>query len=81
MGIGFSLGANVMTRYLGEEGEASRLMSACVLGCVRFTLISSLILDLKSFPVAMGSCRKQRKVSGQFIPIRSMLKPVDTGLR
>lgn len=34
MGLGFSLGANVMTRYLGEEGEASKLISACVLGCV-----------------------------------------------
>jgi uncharacterized protein len=34
LGIGFSLGANVMTRYLGEEGENSRLASGCVLACV-----------------------------------------------
>jgi len=33
LGIGFSLGANVLTRYLAEEGENSRLNSGCVLGC------------------------------------------------
>ena len=32
-GIGFSLGANVLVRYLGEEGEASRLDAGCALGC------------------------------------------------
>ncbi|KAI0798050.1 AB-hydrolase YheT [Abortiporus biennis] len=32
-GIGFSLGANVLTRYLAQEGEHSRLSSGCVLGC------------------------------------------------
>lgn len=35
LGVGFSLGSNVLTRYLGEEGEATRLHSACVLACVR----------------------------------------------
>jgi predicted alpha/beta-fold hydrolase len=35
LGLSFSLGANVMTRYVAEEGECSRLKSACVLGCVR----------------------------------------------
>jgi predicted alpha/beta-fold hydrolase len=34
LGLGFSLGANVMTRYLAEEGTKSRLMSACALACV-----------------------------------------------
>ncbi|KZT05358.1 AB-hydrolase YheT [Laetiporus sulphureus 93-53] len=33
LGLGFSLGANVLTRYLAEEGENSRLSSACVLAC------------------------------------------------
>ncbi|KAF9514146.1 hypothetical protein BS47DRAFT_1343474 [Hydnum rufescens UP504] len=32
-GLGFSLGANVLTRYLGEEGENSRLRSGIVLAC------------------------------------------------
>jgi hypothetical protein len=34
LGLGFSLGANVLTRYLGEEGTQSRISSACVLACV-----------------------------------------------
>ncbi|EIW85205.1 AB-hydrolase YheT [Coniophora puteana RWD-64-598 SS2] len=33
VGVGFSLGANVMTRYVAEEGELSRLRSLCILGC------------------------------------------------
>ncbi|KAJ7285857.1 Alpha/Beta hydrolase protein [Mycena rebaudengoi] len=33
MGLGFSLGANVLTRYLAEEGENSRLSSGCALAC------------------------------------------------
>lgn len=34
LGIGFSLGANVLTRYLAEEGEHSRLKAGCVLASV-----------------------------------------------
>jgi len=34
IGVGFSLGANVVTRYLGEEGVNSRLAGGCVLACV-----------------------------------------------
>lgn len=37
LGLGFSLGANVVTRYLGEEGDLSRLHAACVLACVSFS--------------------------------------------
>ncbi|KAL5490359.1 hypothetical protein ACEPAI_5192 [Sanghuangporus weigelae] len=33
LGLGFSLGANVIVRYLAEEGERSRLHAACALGC------------------------------------------------
>ncbi|PFH54375.1 hypothetical protein AMATHDRAFT_135563 [Amanita thiersii Skay4041] len=33
LGIGFSLGANVMTRYLAEEGEMSRIRSCCTMSC------------------------------------------------
>lgn len=32
-GLGFSLGSNVMTRYLAEEGDQARLHSACALAC------------------------------------------------
>ena len=33
LGVGFSLGAGVLTRYVGEEGENCRLTAACVLAC------------------------------------------------
>jgi len=33
LGLGFSLGANVLTRYLAEEGDRSRLVSFCALAC------------------------------------------------
>ncbi|KAF8308724.1 Alpha/Beta hydrolase protein [Cantharellus anzutake] len=33
LGIGFSLGANVLTRYVSEEGEQCRLTAACVMAC------------------------------------------------
>lgn len=33
LGLGFSLGANVMTRYIAEEGKYCRLSSGCVLAC------------------------------------------------
>ncbi|KAI0273609.1 Alpha/Beta hydrolase protein [Gloeopeniophorella convolvens] len=33
LGVGFSLGANVLTRYVAEEGESCRLISACALSC------------------------------------------------
>jgi predicted alpha/beta-fold hydrolase len=42
LGLGFSLGANVLTRYVAEEGEECRLVSACALACV--SLSSSIML-------------------------------------
>ncbi|KAG5353932.1 hypothetical protein C0989_011420 [Termitomyces sp. Mn162] len=33
LGLGFSLGANVLTRYLAEEGSSSRIISGCALAC------------------------------------------------
>jgi len=33
LGVGFSLGANVLTRYLAQEGEHSRLMAGVAIGC------------------------------------------------
>ncbi|KAI0305847.1 hypothetical protein B0F90DRAFT_1666024 [Multifurca ochricompacta] len=33
LGLGFSLGANILTRYVAEEGESCRLVSACALAC------------------------------------------------
>ncbi|GLB34977.1 putative alpha/beta hydrolase fold [Lyophyllum shimeji] len=33
LGLGFSLGANVLTRYVAEEGKSCRLASLCALAC------------------------------------------------
>ncbi|KAK0483599.1 Alpha/Beta hydrolase protein [Armillaria novae-zelandiae] len=33
LGLGFSLGANIMTRYISEEGPHCRLSSGCALAC------------------------------------------------
>lgn len=33
IGLGFSLGANVLTRYVAEEGEESRLVAGCAVAC------------------------------------------------
>ncbi|KAH9919414.1 uncharacterized protein B0H18DRAFT_1027985, partial [Fomitopsis serialis] len=33
LGLGFSLGANVLTRYVAEEGDDCRLAAACVIAC------------------------------------------------
>ncbi|KAF5367411.1 hypothetical protein D9758_003633 [Tetrapyrgos nigripes] len=33
LGVSFSLGANIMTRYVAEEGEKCRLSAACTLAC------------------------------------------------
>ncbi|KAJ3998349.1 Alpha/Beta hydrolase protein [Lentinula boryana] len=44
LGLGFSLGANVMVRYLAEEGERSRLESACVLGNVSHRIIALVLV-------------------------------------
>jgi predicted alpha/beta-fold hydrolase len=40
-GIGFSLGANVLCRYLGEEGKQSRLSSGLLMGNVGNFLVIS----------------------------------------
>nr|VWO94912.1 Mitogen-activated protein kinase (EC [Ganoderma boninense] len=32
-GLGFSLGANVLVRYLAQEGQRSRLIAGCALAC------------------------------------------------
>lgn len=39
LGLSFSLGANVMTRYIAEEGGHCRFQSACVLACVGCTFL------------------------------------------
>ncbi|KAF9053653.1 AB-hydrolase YheT [Hymenopellis radicata] len=45
LGLGFSLGANVLTRYLAEEGHRSKLNSACILACPWDLLLNDDILS------------------------------------
>lgn len=64
LGLGFSLGANVMTRYLAEEGEKSRLLSGCALGCVsRRILDITTDIDQRRLSIALGFGQKQFRVS------------------
>ena len=35
--VGFSLGASVLTKYLGQEGSHSRIKAGCVIACVSRT--------------------------------------------
>ncbi len=44
LGLGFSLGANILTRYVAEEGEECRLISACALACVSSYLLQNIAL-------------------------------------
>ncbi|KAF8968131.1 AB-hydrolase YheT [Flammula alnicola] len=57
VGLGFSLGSNVLTRYLGEEGDRSRLQSGCVLACshVLRSMYSLLIISPPFFSSLVNS--------------------------
>lgn len=50
LGVGFSLGANVLARYVGEEGEDCRLTSACVMACPWDNVKNSELLSEPSRP-------------------------------
>ena len=71
IGIGFSLGANVLTRYLAEEGEKSRLVAGCALACVRVPFPSRRLfhthLVLPPYRVAVGRGGVQRPVRPFFL--------------
>ena len=58
LGLGFSLGANVITRYLGEEREMARLHSACALACVGSNIFFLLLLSLTFHSSSLGICRQ-----------------------
>ncbi|KAF9514118.1 hypothetical protein BS47DRAFT_1316969 [Hydnum rufescens UP504] len=49
-GLGFSIGANILTRYLGEEGEGSRLSSGVTLACAWDTAKNSWRLENEFIP-------------------------------
>ena len=47
IGVGFSLGANVLTRYIAQEGSSCRLVAGCALGSVS-PVIWNLSLTIRS---------------------------------
>lgn len=63
-GLGFSLGSNVMTRYLAEEGDQARLHSACALACVSKPIpVFQTCFRNPDIRTAMGLGEKQRQAS------------------
>ncbi|KAJ7309417.1 AB-hydrolase YheT [Mycena albidolilacea] len=49
LGVGFSLGAGILIRYLAEEGTASWLVSGCALGCPWDNVLNCRILHSTFF--------------------------------
>ncbi|PIA13362.1 AB-hydrolase YheT [Coemansia reversa NRRL 1564] len=47
--IGFSMGANILTRYMGEEGDHSKLSAAIVISCPFDMLIAGRALSTPGF--------------------------------
>lgn len=73
LGIGFSLGANLLLKYVEEEGDQCRLRSATVLGCVRPFLVRwrirtgvpiTLVLTVHCSPGTSASTRTDSRSAG-----------------
>ncbi|KAL4877699.1 Alpha/Beta hydrolase protein [Aspergillus karnatakaensis] len=63
-GIGFSLGANILTNYLGEEGEACQLKAAVICASpwnleISNVILQSTFMGLKVYSKVMGTSMKQ----------------------
>ncbi|KAJ7019912.1 Alpha/Beta hydrolase protein [Mycena alexandri] len=67
LGLGFSIGANIMTRYLAEEGSQSLLSSACVVACP-WDLAKSTV---RMFESLMG---RQVYLKGMGSNVRALIK-------
>ena len=73
LGLGFSLGANILTRYVAEEGESCRLVSACALACVcTRSLFAQFSLLIHVFSPGIWSSRDMR-TSLKPPPLRRLL--------
>ncbi|KAG8958920.1 hypothetical protein FRC00_002148 [Tulasnella sp. 408] len=74
LGVGFSLGANVLTRYVGEEGVNSRLKAAAVLACPWDIVANSKQLEGRTFNREVYS----RAMGGNLIALlKSHLPAID----
>lgn len=57
-GLGFSLGAGVMIKYIAEERRQTRLQSVCALGCVRESTLFKLLPQSHGGGNSLGTWRK-----------------------
>ncbi|KAF9268352.1 AB-hydrolase YheT [Marasmius fiardii PR-910] len=78
LGIGFSLGANVLIRYLAEEQEKSKLIAGCALGCPwdlrqNCDAIDSTFIGRQVYSKGMGSnlCRVLKRHEAAIVGINS----------
>lgn len=77
LGLGFSLGANVLTRYVAEEGENCRLVSACALACVSLSSFNNVdSLRASSAMGSRGKCNRVRLCSTPYPHFRVLLTPL-----
>ena len=78
LGLGFSLGANILTRHVAEEGESCRLVSACALPSVRilspftFFVTDSRVSALE-YTIYSGQVTR---MSSRHSPLRNLLTRV-----
>lgn len=67
LGVGFSLGAGMLARYLAEEGPRSRFKAACVLGCVSCSVMLVALGTETPLAIALGSARHRVEVSARLL--------------
>ncbi|KZT05357.1 AB-hydrolase YheT [Laetiporus sulphureus 93-53] len=64
IGVGFSLGANVLTRYMSEEGENCRMIAGCVLACPWDLVVNSHRIEGKWFHRTVYSAGMGQNLQG-----------------
>ncbi|KAJ6524296.1 AB-hydrolase YheT [Mycena vulgaris] len=74
LGVGFSMGAGILIRYLAEEGPASRLIAACALGCPWDNVLNSHMLESTFL-------RRNLWARGMGINLRNVLRRNEAALR
>ncbi|KAF8825218.1 Alpha/Beta hydrolase protein [Lentinula edodes] len=88
LGLGFSLGSNIMTRYIAQEGEKCRLSSACVLAnpwdlAANSDILSGTIIGRNVYNNALGTnlmnvAKQHHKalMADRSLPIAKALEPL-----
>ncbi|KIY50885.1 AB-hydrolase YheT, partial [Fistulina hepatica ATCC 64428] len=82
LGLGFSLGGNVLTKYLGEEGSRSRIDAGCVLGCPWDFVANNITLNstpLGTYGYSMGMGKNLQNIVGLHADSLTQIPPVPQG--